>query len=176
MRKQIIIPVLTLALVLPFSCKKKNNQSTNTDSTPTTTGSSSSPCTGPVCYNDGVSISADSAQAVLYTATGGTLTPHRHIDVYVFKGGNQVLELHFLPKTGAQTVLQDFSGAWLTYITNGGFSSTDYYNCSSGNFNLTTCDTVANKLNGSFDFTGNNGSSNKSIVSGVINITKIKKM
>ena len=100
----------------------------------------------------------------------------REIDIYAFKGGMQVLEFHFLPKPGIQPVSQDFNSAWLTYITNNGATfPSDYNHCVSGNFNLTTCDTIANKIIGSFNFIGNNGTSNKSITAGTININTLKR-
>ena len=161
-----IIVVLILMLA-SISCKKTDSEPSN-NSTPTSNS------TAAISYNDGTSVSVDSAQAVLYTAGGGVI--QREIDIYAFKGGKQVLEFHFQPKTGSQPVAQNFASAWLTYLTNNMANyPEDYYNCKSGNFNLTTCDTVANKIIGTFDFIGNNGTIDKSITAGKINISKIKK-
>ena len=99
----------------------------------------------------------------------------REIDLYAYKGGKQVLEFHFQPKTGKQIVATNFSTAWLTYITNGGLVMEDFYNGISGNFNLTLCDTINNKIVGTFYFVGSNGSANKTITEGNINIAKINK-
>jgi hypothetical protein len=60
-------------------------------------------------------------------------------------------------------------------MTNNGISGSDIYDGVSGSFNLTTCDTVANKLVGTFSFIGNNGTANKSITAGTININAIKR-
>ncbi|MCX6233012.1 MAG: hypothetical protein NTZ33_15900 [Bacteroidetes bacterium] len=164
--KYFTIAVLAVAL-LGFSCKK--DTVTNTTTPPVNSSAA-------LTYNDGTAVAVDSANAVLYSTTPmGSSVMQREIDVYAFKGGMQVLEFHFLPKSGSQPVAQDFYSAWLTYITNNGMSGSDYYNGVSGNFNLTTCDTIANKLVGTFSFTGNNGTANKSITAGTININGIKR-
>lgn len=169
------------ALLTVFSisaCKKKESQpAPSTNSTTTTGGTTGGTTTGGavISYSESAIVNVDSANAVLYTTNPGSGN-QREIDIYAFKGGNQVLEFHFLPKTGTQPVAQNFSSAWLTFMTNNGMNFPgDYYNCTSGNFNLTTCDTVTNKIIGTFDFIGNNGTTNKNITSGTINITKIKK-
>jgi hypothetical protein len=176
MKKTILIGSLTLLTLL--SCKKKESSTTetsNTTTTGTTTGSPTS--TAVLVYTEGgTTTSVDSTKAQLYTTNevGGPRT--RKIDVFAFKSGKQVLELHFLPKTGDQTVGQIFNGAWLTFLTNNGNSFPgDYYECSSGNFNLSTCDTVNLSISGTFNFTGSNGSASKTISSGSINALKLKK-
>lgn len=159
---------LTIGTFMLNACKKKEEatpaaNNTNNNSTPTSF----------TFKVDGTAITADSANAVLYTTNGA-----REIDVYVFKGvmtgtntPMQVLEMHFKPQTGSQTVTTSFNGAWLTYDT-----ETDYYDCTSGHFNLTLCDTVANKINGTFDFVGTNSSNQtKSITDGTIVVNKITK-
>jgi hypothetical protein len=159
------IAIFTVALAM-ISCKKEE---TSTTTTPITNS------TSPISYNDGADVSVDSANAVLYSTNPGT-GPQREIDIYGYKNGKLVLEFHFLPKTGTQPVAQSLASAWLTYLTNNGaVYPSDYYHCKSGNFNLTTCDTIANKIVGTFDFIGNNETSDKSISSGKINITKIKR-
>jgi len=61
-------------------------------------------------------------------------------------------------------------------MTNNGMNyPNDYYNCTSGNFNLTACDTVNNSITGTFSFIGNNGTASKTISNGTLNIIKIKK-
>jgi hypothetical protein len=167
MKTNYLFITLIAAGLISFSCKK--DTVSNTTTPPVTTS-------GVITYNDGNAIAVDSANAVLYTTSQVGGPAQREIDVYAFKGGMQVLEFHFLPKTGAQPVAQDFNSAWLTYMTNNGISfPADYYNCISGSFNLTTCDTVANKLIGTFSFIGNNGSANKSITAGTINMSTLKK-
>lgn len=76
----------------------------------------------------GATVNIDSANAVLYTTN-----KVRTIDVYAYKSGKQVLEFHFLPKTGNQVVGTTFgSGAYLTYMD----SPTSSYDSQSGSFNL----------------------------------------
>lgn len=176
--KKTFFPVLSAALLIAsilLSCKKKETSPEPTpepSQTSTTTGGTTTG-NGQLSYNDGNSITVDSANATLYT---NSVSNQRHLDVYGFKSGKQVVEFHFKPITGAQTVAQNFNGAWLTYLTNNGLSyPNDYYNCTTGNFNLTTCDTVGNKLIGTFDFVGSNSVSTKTISAGTINIDKIKK-
>jgi hypothetical protein len=113
---------------------------------------------------------------VLYTFNEVGGPRKRKIDINAFKAGKQVMEFHFKPLTGAQAVLADFENAWLTYIINNGLSYPgDYFDGSTGNFNLTVCDTVNNSLSGAFNFVGSNGSSTKTITSGNINLVKLKK-
>ncbi len=178
MKKTFILSVF-LTTMFVVACKKKT---TTPDPTPastttggTTTGGTTTGGSAPMSYNDGSAITVDSANAVLYTANLGGGVMHREIDIYAFKAGKQVLEFHFLPKVDTQPVSADFNSAWLTYLTNGGAGLGDNYNGTSGNFNLSLCDTVANKLTGTFNFTGNNGSANKTISGGTITITKLTK-
>jgi hypothetical protein len=169
MKKSIlIIPVFTFCLYT-ISCKK-DKDSTPQSTTPAT--SSVTPCGGVFCYTDGsTAVVADSANAVLYT---NSVSHSRVIDVYVFKGGSQVMEMHFNPKTGSQVVdtSATFSKAWLTFQT-----PTDYCDGTSGDFNLTVCDTVGGKLTGTFNFSGkmNTSQAVKTITNGNINISSIKK-
>ncbi|MFZ4400712.1 MAG: hypothetical protein ACOYO1_11800 [Bacteroidales bacterium] len=164
--KYYTITLLTVSLFI-FSCKKTETSSNS----PTTNNPSAA-----ITYNDGALVAVDSANAVIYSTNPTGSGMQREIDVYAFKGGMQVLEFHFLPKTGSQAVSQDFNSAWLTYMTNNGASfPVDYYNCVSGNFALTTCDTIANKIIGTFDFIGNNGTVNKQITNGTININVLKR-
>ncbi len=173
MKKALILSVfLTAACML--ACKKKT---TTPDPVPssTTTGGTTTGGSAAMSYNDGSAVTVDSANAVLYTANLGGGVTHREIDIYAFKAGKQTMEFHFLPKTGAQPVAADFNSAWLTYLTNGGVSVGDNYDCTSGSFNLTVCDTVANKITGTFSFTASNGSVSKTISAGTIAITKLTK-
>jgi len=167
MKKNIYIIAILSVSIFSFSCKK-----TETVSNTLPINNSSAAIT----YNDGTFIAVDSANAVLYTTNPGGGGMQREIDIYAFKGGMQVLEFHFLPKTGVQNVAQDFNSAWLTYITNNGISfPDDYYHCISGYFNLSGCDTVTNKIIGTFNFIGSNGTVNKPITAGTININSLKR-
>lgn len=136
------------------------------------------PATGAFTYkaDGGATITADSANAVLYTL--GVPPNNRMIDVFVFKGGNQVMEMHFLPKTGGQTVSPTFADAWLTYskYAAGNPVPTDSYDGTSGSFNLSVCDTTAKKLAGTFNFSGpaNVGSGSVSITEGNMTINNLK--
>jgi hypothetical protein len=109
------------------------------------------------------------------------------IDLYVYKGsstlggltfGNVALEMHFLPKTGAQTVSPAFTGAWLTYssYTSGNPIPTASYDGTTGSFNMSVCDTTGKKLTGTFNFTGTAtiGTGTKTISEGNFSITKIE--
>jgi len=156
------LPVLALALsVILYSCEKSDtNDQTGNNST--------------VSFKaDGIDIVADSAHAVLYTL--GIAPFNRMIDVFAYKAGVEVLEFHFKPSTGNFVTDGTFSNAWLTYKTGSVFPN-DYYNSTSGLLTLTLCDTVAKKIEGSFNFTGNNGSSNKSISAGSmkLSITEVR--
>lgn len=168
--------VLMMLLTAISSCKKKNNSTSDSSSGSGTTGSAPS-STGPLSYKEGsADVTVDSANAVLYTTSDVGGPRARKVDIYAFKAGKQVLEFHFAPKTGAQNVAQNFSSAWLTFMTNNGMDYPgDYYGCTTGHFSLSVCDTVNNKITGTFDFTGNNGSSDKNITNGNINLTKLKK-
>ncbi|MES2133350.1 MAG: hypothetical protein V4506_13465 [Bacteroidota bacterium] len=180
MKQTFITSVIIAALVLPFSCKKKHNavpdNTTPSTTTGTTGGTTGTTTTGSgITYSEnGSTVSVDSVNAVLYTL--GVMPYNREIDVYAFKTGNQVLELHFLPKTGAQTVGANFGNAWLTFLINNGLSYPgDYFTGTSGSFNLTACDTINNSIVGTFNFTGDNGSVTKTISAGTLHITKIRK-
>lgn len=158
------------------ACKKTEDSpsATNSTNTPVVTTPTTSP---EFAYSEnGSNIVADSATAVLYTTNDVGGPRKRKIDVYAFKSGKQVMEFHFKPNIGAQTVLADFENAWLTFIINNGLTYPgDYFDGTSGNFNLTVCDTVNNSLTGTFNFVGSNGSSSKSITAGSINLLKLKK-
>jgi hypothetical protein len=157
--KKLIAPLFAASLFL-FACKKDAapNQVNNTAS---------------FSYKaDGTAVTVDSAHATLYSL--GVAPFNRMIDVYAFKGGLQVLEFHFKPTAGTYTADGTFNNAWLTYTTGINYPD-DYYNSTSGSLNLTLCDTVSKKIEGTFNFTGNNGTSNKSITEGImkVNITEV---
>lgn len=157
--KRLTVLALTLSVIL-YSCEKSdtNDQAGNNSA---------------VSFKaDGTEIVADSAHAVLYTL--GIAPFNRMIDVFAYKAGVEVLEFHFKPATGNYAADGTFSNAWLTYKTGSVFPN-DYYNSTSGLLTLTLCDTVAKKIEGTFNFTGNNGSSSKSITAGnmKLNITEV---
>ena len=119
----------------------------------------------------GSSLTIDSSNAQIYT-NGGM----RMIDVYAFKGGQEVLEFHFAPTTGmkvAGTTLG--TGAFLTYLS----SPINSFDSQSGSLNLTTCDTIGNKIEGDFNFVGKeypySGSASKTISEGHMIVTNITK-
>lgn len=121
-----------------FTSCKKSTTTTNTNTTPSTSTFT--------FKKDGTLVNVDSAKATIYTSV---LTGTRMIDVYAFAGGSQVLEMHFAPTTGSRAVDKTFANSWLTYI-----SATDYYDGTSGTLNITKCDTVNNKIEGTFNFSG----------------------
>ncbi|MBA4153825.1 hypothetical protein [Flavobacterium sp.] len=122
---------------------------------------------------DGTQISADEFEAVLYTnaVAGG-----RYIDVYGSKNGNEFAEFHFPAKTGSFPAQQSFNMAscWLTY-ENGVNYPDNYFHSTSGTLTVTVCDTVANKIEATFNFTGNNLSVDKVITDGKLKINSITR-
>lgn len=171
-----VIATLFFSSTIFYACKKKDE---SPDTTNTTTGSTTSTISTPtaalVFTEGGQTITADSAKAVLYTSSDVGGPRKRKIDIYGFKNGQQIVEMHFKPQTGDQAVAQNFESAWLTYMTNNGNTyPDDYYNCSSGAFNLSMCDTTNKKIVGSFSFTGSNGTVSKNISAGALTINSIK--
>lgn len=119
---------------------------------------------------DGAAITCDSASATLYTLRVSPF--NRMIDVYGYKNGATVIEMHFQPKTGTVPADKTFTNSWLTYA-----DATDYYDCKSGSLNITTCDTTNNKIVATFNFIGENmgGTSTKTITEGTLNINGMNK-
>ncbi|MFX7870528.1 hypothetical protein ABTK02_21080, partial [Acinetobacter baumannii] len=67
------------------------------------------------------------------------------------------LEMHISPKTGVQTVKAAANNAWLSFLDyhNGNINlPVDVYDGTTGNFNLTACDTSQVIITGTFNFTG----------------------
>ena len=165
MKKTFFAIIALGTVVINTSCKKSDtNNNSNTGGSFT-------------FMVDGVKVTADSATATLYTL--GVPPFNRMIDVFVFQGSsvsggitipNQIMEMHFLPKAGAQTVSATFANAWLTYSTYaaGNPVPTNSYDGTAGAFNLSVCDTVGKKLTGTFNFTGTAtvGSGTKTITEG----------
>ncbi len=123
---------------------------------------------------DGALITADSTNATLYT---NSVAGGRFIDIYAFKGGDQILELHFPAKTGNFPAGRSFSmtSSWLTYMANdGGNFPDDYYHSTSGTMALSVCDTVGDKLTGTFNFVGNNETTDRNISEGQLVVNKIR--
>jgi len=159
--KQAFLLILTIFFVaiLVSSCKKS---STTPD-----------PVVIPTAFTfkvDGTAVTADSANAVLYNL--GVAPYNREIDVYVFKSGQQVLEMHFHPIAAVYNASNNFSDAWLTYDL-----GMDTYDSESGKLVLTTCDTVNKKITGTFNFVGKlfTGSATKTITEGNLMVTKLSK-
>jgi len=135
--------------------------------------SSSSSSAGVTFKVDGTATTAGTVQATLYTnvVAGG-----RYIDIYGFQGEDQILEFHFPAKTGNFAAQQSFdmTTSWLTYLTNDGANFPgDYFNSTSGTINVTTCDTINNKIVATFNFVGSNTTVNKTITEGSLNISGI---
>ncbi|MFZ4522945.1 MAG: hypothetical protein ACOYNC_14645 [Bacteroidales bacterium] len=119
---------------------------------------------------DGTAVTVDSANAVLYNL--GVSPFNREIDVYAYKAGQQVLEMHFHPTAGTYAASTSFDGAWLTYD-----EGVDTYDSQSGSLVLTTCDTVNNKIAGTFNFVGKiyGGAATKTITEGTLLVTKLRR-
>jgi len=122
---------------------------------------------------NGVLITADETKATHYT---NTVEGGKYIDVFAYKGGKQILELHFPATAGTYPAQQSFNmtTSWLTYIANGGTDySADFYNSTSGSITLTTLDLTGNKIRGTFNFVGNNTSVNATITEGILVVDQI---
>ncbi|BAU52444.1 hypothetical protein [Mucilaginibacter gotjawali] len=120
---------------------------------------------------DGTAVKIDSASAMLYTNASG-----RQMDIYAYKGGQEVLEFHFDPKTGNKTAGTTLgSGAFLTYMASPVLS----YDSQSGALNVTVCDTIGKKVEADFNFVAKQypytDPASKTITEGHISITKINK-
>lgn len=161
----ILTKAVVLSLVfLNLSCSKDSSDSNN--SNPVNTGATTFKL-------DGVLITADETDATVYnnTVAGG-----QYIDVYAYKAGVQVLELHMPASVGnypAQHAGFTMADSWLTYQDGSGMALSDYYHSDSGTMNLTTCDLTADELRGTFNFVGNNGAATKNITEGNLVVTEI---
>ena len=121
---------------------------------------------------DGVLITADETDATLYN---NALAGGQYIDVYAYKAGELVLELHMPATVGnypAQNAGFTMVDSWLTYKS-GTDPILDQFHSDSGTMNLTTCDLTADELRGTFNFVGNNGTSTKNITEGNLVATEI---
>lgn len=155
--------IVLLLSTLIFSCSRETTTPNNINTAPNN---------GTFTYKvAGVAKLIDSASSTLYTSS---LTGVRLLDVYAYKAGEMVLEMHFAPKTGSQIVGKDLNQAWLTVVTGINYPD-DVYDCASGSFQLSVCDTVNNKLVGTFSFIGNNGKSNITVSDGVLSVNKMVK-
>jgi hypothetical protein len=153
------ILIIFSASLLISSCKKS-------ESTP-------EPEPAPASFTfkvDGTAVTADSANAVLYSL--GVAPYNREIDVYAFKAGQQVLEMHFHPAAATYPASASFDGAWLTYD-----QGAETYDSQSGTLSLTTCDTVNNKITGTFNFIGKvyGGTATKTITEGNLLVTRLRR-
>ncbi|WP_298221130.1 hypothetical protein [Flavobacterium sp.] len=161
----ILAKAVILSLVfLNLSCSKDSSDSNN--SNPVNTSATTFKL-------DGVLITADETEATVYnnTVAGG-----QYIDVYAYKAGVQVLELHMPATVGnypAQHAGFTMADSWLTYQDGSGANLLDYYHSDSGTMNLTTCDLTADELRGTFNFVGNNTAASKNITEGNLVVTEI---
>lgn len=163
--KQLLKSIFSILLLVNVitGCKKTDPP---TDPTATSGGFSYK-------VDGGAAITIDSANAVLYT---NVATKVRTIDVYAFKSGKQVLEFHFLPKTGDQIVGNaQGASAFLTFME----SPTAAFDAEMGSFNLSVCDTIGKKIVGTFGFVGKlypyTTNAKHTITEGKISVTKFLK-
>jgi len=122
---------------------------------------------------NGVLITADEVTATHYT---NTVAGGKYIDVFVKKAGKEVLELHFPANTGTFPAQQSFdmTSSWLTYKSNDGATfPDDYYHSNSGQMKVTTLDMTGKIIKGTFNFVGNNGTTNATITEGVLFVNQI---
>lgn len=153
-----VLSILLLAGIMS-GCKKNSGS----DPSPSATS-------GTFSYKaDGVATaSVDSAYAILYGPKAS-----RAMDIYSFKGKKEAMEFHFSPKTGDQQVGSlSGGGVLLTFYDANGVE----FDSKSGAFNLTSCDTLNKKIEGTFSFVGimqAPGTGTKNITEGHLLVTKI---
>ncbi len=147
-----VLMALTIA-----SCSSDSSDSTSTNADKTT------------FKLNGVLITTDETTTTDYTSV---ISGERQIDVYAYKNGEQILELHMPAANGsypAEQTVGSTTTSWLTYEANDGMTfPDDYYHSTSGMMNLTTTDLSGNKLRGTFNFVGNNTITTKNITDGVL--------
>lgn len=117
---------------------------------------------------NGTLITADEEIATHYT---NSVAGGKYIDVFVSKGGKEVLEFHFPAATGTYPAQQNFNmtTSWLTYEANGGAAfPADYFHSTSGEIKVTTLDVTGKKIRATFSFVGNNSTTNATITEGVL--------
>jgi hypothetical protein len=146
------------------------NSCTSDDSSESSTSTSADKTT--FKFN-GTLITADEATATHYT---NSVAGGKYIDVFVKKGGKEVLELHFPAATGTYPAQQNFNmtTSWLTYEANGGAAfPADFYHSTSGEIKVTTLDVAGKKIRATFSFVGNNTTANATITEGVLVVNNI---
>ncbi len=168
--KQLVLASLVVIALLSACEKSSDDPSSSNTITPPTSS------TGLSFKVGGTLITADSVKATLYTLF---ISPfNREIDIYGYKAGNVIFEGHFIPRTGTQNVAANMNDAWLSYVQYTAGIPTGSYDGSSGTLTLTVCDTVANKIEGTFAFTGRSMFDTTQTISlseGKIAITSIQK-
>jgi hypothetical protein len=122
---------------------------------------------------NGTLITADETTATHYT---NSVAGGKYIDVFVSKGGKEVLELHFPAVAGTYPAQQNFNmtTSWLTYEANGGVAfPADFFHSTSGEIKVTTLDVAGKKIRATFNFVGNNSTTNATITEGVLVVNAI---
>jgi len=162
--KTSILKTAIACLVLLFASCTSDDSSSNSSST------SADKTTFKL---DGVLVTTDISSATHYT---NTVTGGKYIDIFVKKGGKEVLELHFPAATGTYPAQQNFNmtTSWLTYEANGGAAfPADFYHSTSGEIKVTTLDVAGKKIRATFSFIGNNTTANATIAEGVLVVNTI---
>lgn len=122
---------------------------------------------------NGTLITADDATATHYT---NSVAGGKYIDVFVNKGGKEILEFHFPAVAGTYPAQQSFNmtTSWLTYEANGGAAfPADFFHSTSGEIKVTTLDMTGKKIRATFSFVGNNTTTNTTITEGVLVVNTI---
>lgn len=122
---------------------------------------------------NGVLITADETTATHYT---NSVAGGKYIDVFVKKGGKEVLEFHFPAATGTYPAQQNFNmtSSWLTYEANGGTTfPADFFHSTSGEIKVTILDLTGKKIKATFSFVGNNTTTIATITEGVLVVNEI---
>ncbi len=152
---------LIVACLFLASCSKDSSSS---NSNPTPSG-------GTYFKLNGTLITPDEVDVTVYD---NSIAGGRYIDVYAFKAGVQVLELHMPAAVGnypAQHGSFAMNNSWLTYQTGGTDPVADYYHSDSGTMQLINFNESGQRLVGTFAFVGNNGADTKDITDGHLDIS-----
>ena len=155
--------VLLTIIFVGASCSKDDSTTTPTP-TPTPTPVDTS---GKTSFKiNGTLVVADETKATHYTHG---VTGTKFIDIFAFKGGKQVLELHFPASASTFPAKMEFTNtsSWLTY------QDTKNYHSTSGEMKVTTYDLTGNKIEGTFNFEGKDGTDVKTITEGKLFVNKI---
>ncbi len=142
--------MLGLIIITGNACKKEESKD---NSSPNGGGTS---VAGFSCKIDGTAFTADSAR--INTYSGG-------FSIMAFKGGSTAFEINLKEPAVGKHSLAAGSNEAATYVT-----SSAYFVNTAGEVAITAFDATAKTGNGTFYFTGANGSDAKNFTEGAFNI------